>query len=173
MALENLAKALPLYDATANLSKIDIVQRAIRVVQEQADKVRTLLAGDHSMILSMCGFGHAFFHSNIIIVCLILETQVQLEEGFKAMLVRNAELVELLKKHKIRVPPFTPPMVLSCVVFNESGENNCNEINVKKRLQQNETANCDKPSGKISYATEKIESSTVCVFFLHFMTSFI
>lgn len=73
---------------------------------------------------------------------LLAETQEQLEDGFKVMLVRNAELVALLKKHKIKVPPFTPPSILSCVVINKDGDkvaenSNCTAIHGTQKQQQN------------------------------------
>lgn len=116
------------------MSKFDIVQRAIRVVQDLEDKVRTLLSGDHSMILSWFSIKYYYYNCYICNIVL-LETQEQLEDGFKVLLVRNAELSALLKKNKIKIPPFTPPSILSCVVFNQNGkvaESNFAENNAKK-----------------------------------------
>lgn len=58
---------------------------------------------------------------NLNLFC-IAESQEELEEGLKVLIIRNNELLDLLKKAGIEAPPFTGPKLLSCIVQVQNGE---------------------------------------------------
>uniref|UniRef100_A0A8D8KCC5 (northern house mosquito) hypothetical protein n=1 Tax=Culex pipiens TaxID=7175 RepID=A0A8D8KCC5_CULPI len=81
---DSLAKLLPDYEATTQLSKIEILQRTIEHVEKLQDKIKAFLEEQDELLKK---------HVD------------ELEERLQTLIARNEDLAALLKKANITVPP--------------------------------------------------------------------
>ncbi|XP_053684941.1 serine-rich adhesin for platelets-like [Sabethes cyaneus] len=81
---DNLSKLLPEYEPATQLSKIEILQRAIEYVEKLQDKINAFLEERDALLKK---------HVD------------ELEERLQALIARNEDLAALLKKANINVPP--------------------------------------------------------------------
>lgn len=81
----------------------------------------------------------------------ITESVEELEESLKALIIRNNELLNLLQKASIEVPPFTGPKLLRCIVtVYKKKDAKANHENNPNKLNESDAFHIDGPNKKNS-----------------------
>lgn len=125
-----MGRLLPEYNAATPFSKIEILRRSIALIEDYQQR-RKASPEPHN--------GEVILKSILVLQNMqtlqsnirILESDQDLENGFRAIFARNNVLTDLLHKANISAPPFAVPKCFEHFVSSSATENNCNELNVK------------------------------------------